>query len=885
MVDTPSTAPWGQQQTPEGLDHQQIARFFHLLQRDPATVRLRMIRPAGHPEGSASRKLPPGPDQLDQAEELNREGWNAYAVINPGGDSKDSITAGVALFCEWDDRPKDQQRTAWQGLGLPPPTCQVDTGGKSIHTYWTLTEPIDPRRWEQLQRRLIQHAGSDPAIKDRPRVMRLPGANYWPKGGGPSTTCSQLIEGSGKPCPVEELEQALPALQQVIPADSAPPDPTGPSLAPGAAGAGGAEWRGPQRSMAEIIAALDCILPRFRAGCGNYPRDRNVLWSLIKAIQEAPDGIQDREGAIQKAVELVEAAGWTGWDAQQIAGSGGDHVNAGTFWHHARENGYNLERGRRVTEPTPPPEILQQQQATPNGNGRTPLQVIPGGRQKASAGAAPDHWGAPSPDDLADAEGDAENRREERDRFNAARQQSGDILHVLPPSLADLLTRKAAAFPVAPEAMLPPLLCIVASIYGRRGKVHIKEGHDEPLILWIGTVAEPSAMKTPVSSALLGPLKAIYEDERARHETELQQVRASNERLQEERKDLLKGKKRADLTDEQRQQLDDIDSKRVEEPELRELFVGSDITFQQLGMICQRKAVRGLVATHDELENWLRDFDRDPSLRSRWLSLWSGGLIKQDYKQAESCYASETCVSVFGNTTPDNITERVQRENERAAEGERSSGTGDGLWPRLLWCQPPHVEPRYNIAEVGIGAELRNLYEQTDSITEGPIKLQPEARDRLIEVHDQLVEDAEGSAPVRQVFIGKLRGYLWRFAGLLSVVDRAWSLADRGEGQPFYGVTLEQAKRAERLTHYFLGQFDRLAPLMGQTSLPEWVPRLQAYGERHPSGLTPRDYSRSQRGLTCKEARHRLRTMVEVYGFGELEELKQGGLRWIPAKA
>ena len=37
---------------------------------------------------------------------------------------------------------KQIQRQLWKTLGLPEPTFQIDTGGKSIHSYWVFTEPI-----------------------------------------------------------------------------------------------------------------------------------------------------------------------------------------------------------------------------------------------------------------------------------------------------------------------------------------------------------------------------------------------------------------------------------------------------------------------------------------------------------------------------------------------------------------------------------------------------------------------------------------------------------------------------------------------------------------------------------------------------------------------
>lgn len=73
---------------------------------------------------------------IDTLEKINLEGRSVYSVVNDGGVSDPDITDCRAIFCEWDDKPIDWQITAWKELGLPEPTFQVLTGGKSVHSYW-----------------------------------------------------------------------------------------------------------------------------------------------------------------------------------------------------------------------------------------------------------------------------------------------------------------------------------------------------------------------------------------------------------------------------------------------------------------------------------------------------------------------------------------------------------------------------------------------------------------------------------------------------------------------------------------------------------------------------------------------------------------------------
>ncbi len=98
-----------------------------------------------------------------------------YCVVNGGGHSDKDVSSGRAIFFEHDDLPKDVQLALWQTLGLPEPTIQVDTGGRSIHSYWVFDTPIPIADWKLLQSDLLDFADADRSIKNLSRIMRLPG--------------------------------------------------------------------------------------------------------------------------------------------------------------------------------------------------------------------------------------------------------------------------------------------------------------------------------------------------------------------------------------------------------------------------------------------------------------------------------------------------------------------------------------------------------------------------------------------------------------------------------------------------------------------------------------------------------------------------------------
>ncbi len=104
---------------------------------------------------------------------------NVYASANPrmvtGLSKNEDVILARSLFVDLD---KTTLEAAMQKLAtsrLPLPTMIVNSG-HGVHFYWRLLEAItDLEYWTALQKRLIQLLGSDPAIHDPSRPMRIPG--------------------------------------------------------------------------------------------------------------------------------------------------------------------------------------------------------------------------------------------------------------------------------------------------------------------------------------------------------------------------------------------------------------------------------------------------------------------------------------------------------------------------------------------------------------------------------------------------------------------------------------------------------------------------------------------------------------------------------------
>ena len=63
-----------------------------------------------------------------------------------------------------------------QALGLPAPTFQIDTGRRSIHSYWVLNHQVAAEQWKLLQLDLLEYANADRQLANANRNMRMAGS-------------------------------------------------------------------------------------------------------------------------------------------------------------------------------------------------------------------------------------------------------------------------------------------------------------------------------------------------------------------------------------------------------------------------------------------------------------------------------------------------------------------------------------------------------------------------------------------------------------------------------------------------------------------------------------------------------------------------------------
>ena len=313
------------------LDLKEWRSFLEILGKDIKSVRLRSFFPKGHPLKATDHGKKSHADGK-WIYKMQSEGRGVYIVVNDGGDTDSEITGCRAFFCEWDDRPKEEQLWAWKELGLPEPTVQIDTGGKSIHNYWVLKKTIDPKTWKPIQERLLDHADADRALKNPSRVMRLAGTFHM-KDDGQQGEMTKIIHTSDKKYSVKDIESCLPTLKQheIVKKSTS--------------------FNEFEKAPINVVEkALFCIPPR-EPNTNTYHMYRNILWGLIKACEDAGKSATD-------AVQMMKthSPNWGG--IEQVAYSGGTQINAGSFWYFAKENGFIIPKVIKTFNPDNPKEEI-----------------------------------------------------------------------------------------------------------------------------------------------------------------------------------------------------------------------------------------------------------------------------------------------------------------------------------------------------------------------------------------------------------------------------------------------------------------------------------------------------------------------------------------------
>lgn len=778
------------------FDAQQANRQLEILGRSPESVKLRFFPK----DKGGARKA----DGLDAAQiiSLTEQGWGAYLVVNPGGHRDRDITKCVAIFAEWDDIPIEDQTMLWKEKGMPEPSLQVFSGGKSIHTYWVLDEPISVERWKLLQRDLLDHLDADRSLKNPSRVMRLAGAFHQ------SGKKSEIVGDSGqrysfeflhsivggKPIfnisPLEKIDYPVPG---AVPLEVALSRLNRERLESGVA-------QGSRNSAAFELASDAIGVENYLQSSGqNFDGSARHLYDEFVGRCSPPLPKTEAEATWKSAQQSNKGACLSPHKIENCVRS----------WHW-REGGE--DRPQSTAAPKAQSTAAPKAKAKPLDIHRElttiATQNLPESERKIAIAEVADASGLPSRDiwgiywsiakelDREDEKGEIQG---ELDDLLKARQSEIKLSDVLPERLAQPLEQLAKWQNLRPEIYLMSVLAAVSSLHKNGTDITLHSSLDFRVTpnLFVGIVAESSQKKSPILKAAIGdPLRVLHREESERHK----QATKDHEKQCNE---LLEKDKKAELP---------------EKPE-RRLHYFTRTTGEAILRQASRQPDHGLIYRTDELKALFgsqnayrrgRGSDQEDLLE---FYDGTGGVVLRTEGVRDDVETLN--LAICGAVQPPVLDKLVGDE-----------GDGNGKWARFIFVNQPTTAA--TMPDDGGSIDLTNLlagiYREIDGLAQMKYVLTDRAFKRFQSIYNELEQRRcqDPSQPMRAVW-GKSAGRIGKLALNLHVLEWALTPPEQRHPIPEPEIELKTIEKAIALTNLAAQQIqslycqfddseDRLAP-------------------------------------------------------------------------
>lgn len=741
----------------------------------------------------------------EQMERWQSQGYGIYIVINGGGHKDEDITHCRAIFCEFDDRPIEDQISFWQELGLPEPSLQITTR-KSVHTYWVLAEPIPVEEWRKLQAALLTYTGSDQSLKNPSRVMRLAGA-YHIKPGCPPVRCD-IIHQSDKRYSLEELRAAIPVPLPIQPKLTAVPQVEARSHSDAAPQY--QHYKNIEIPVSESVPLYYCLSKESRmlldSGVGEGGRNTNGAKlardligtaSYLQTIGQRFDGHprqllddyasrctpplpgkevdaiwksaeKDQPGPSCKA-EGVEACvrGWY-WNNHILP----NHRNHSSDKQSGRGFGDNSSNGSGTQPPIIAVSLVdrirdiltryEQESLQVNAlmdlataTGRTFNEINQLARIIRTEG------------ELADEVIVAVNSF--RSILNSCRKRL-DISRYINTLLAEPLLTKAKAMPTAAEYLFNTLLAASSSRIGTAARVIINPegGYKQPCILWTANVAHSGQAKTPPQQEIIDPLEAMEAEASELYDTQVEDYEQD-------------GDKNAKAPVRQRRILKNVTTST-------KIRLHGD---NPRGLL---EYIDELVADYSRLNQYKNGKGDDLQLE---LSFWNGASANYDRHDAQ-IFLKRTAFSKTGTYQWDTLARLMCDETNFIASGYSA---------RFLYCSVLDAPPRYlNLLSPSGDDKLAQilgwLYAELEQLPESDYLLSHEAKVLFQGWNHTLVNaEIEESHYGQTLVYAKIEANTARIALWLHIVNAIL----RGE-KPLPVISGETMQHAIEIASFYLWQ-------------------------------------------------------------------------------
>jgi uncharacterized protein DUF3987 len=319
-------------------------------------------------------------------------------------------------------------------------------------------------------------------------------------------------------------------------------------------------------------------------------------------------------------------------------------------------------------------------------------------------------------------------------------------LEVLPPTLINFVDAEHRAMGADPSAIAMAALTVVAGAMHAETNVRVGEGWLEKPILWSALIGPPSTMKSPIIDKVIKPLTKI-DYERAKAWKQELAIWQQNQKTKV----------------------------KTSPPPRKPRCIINDVTPEKVAEILSRDP-SGSLMVHDELAGLVGSFERYTggiASRAFYLSCWNGGPFTKDrvgkgvHDPAAEIHVDNLALGVLGGIQPDRLVELRDLTSDGLLQRflpllMRTSERGDEYYPVA------GAEADYEALIRSVNATLPCSYQfDADAL---------EVRDRLID-HLHTLEKVDGFSTALIGAIGKLKGYFGRISLVLEAArqhDAKW---------------------------------------------------------------------------------------------------------------
>ncbi|MHC5763608.1 DUF3987 domain-containing protein, partial [Nostoc sp.] len=849
------------------VDPDQIARHLELLNHKLGdTVFLRGFFPSDDPRKGARKADATTIESIAQtAEKVQNEGMGIYLVVNGGGQRDAEVETCRAIFYEHDNLSKELQLGLWETLGLPEPTFQVDTGGKSIHSYWVLTEPIDPTRWRSLQSDLLEFANADRSLKNPSRVMRLAGCYHLSVRG---THPTLIVSESGARYNYEELRAivtpkqktpspspslplsknmddvplAVPLLECIPKADR--------ELVRGGAGEGGrntlgyklacsligAELRLPYLGISYTGTSRD-LLNQYRFLCSPALEDSEAEQIWKKALASNPTATLTDDAILNCA---------RAWRRKQII--------PGTSIFNYQQKQLNANQNRSVTGDS------HFSGDTSNPDGTRFTATVTTVTKILNLGLT-DYEEQQLLEDICQQSGLSKGAfwklvNSQKNKIDTLQPEDEIKLNSLInwhnakldfkkalPCMAVDFEHDAQILGIDPILLWQPFLAAVMSLVGRKISLDV-QSHMIPAIAWTMTVMESGGGKTRADNVILAPIRKLQSRARKKFLAEMKEFENPSNKPGE-------GEERP--------------TRPVEEKYLFEVATIQAV----MRRASEQRGKRGQLWTRDEISGLFKSLGQFGSGENEGtaclLKMWDGAPVQVDRVHQEDSYViDETAISVNGSIQPGHYRAIFNDPND-----------SQGLTARFLTANPKTLEPKRVKGYCDLSAKLPPFYDWLINLPETVIKLSEVADSYYDNLYNQIGGQAyRTSQPAIKAWMYKLPANLLRIALALHFIE-----CYHDQNRNFWELQKDTLQRAVLFAQYYRSAYHIIQETttdnddISSVLLKIW----DAAATKHPDGITTRDAYRN-----IKAIQYRAKDMgrdVSAYTaelFGMLEAKGKG---------